>query len=274
MGLGDNIMATGMAKGAKLRGKRVAFGDGRKIIWDLHSEQIFQGNPNIAAPSERLKFRRILEWVRFHRGHRIYNSHDRVNRRWLWNMEFRPTPGELYLTEAERSFGAQQGHGFVVIEPNVPPKTVGPNKQWPVDRFQKVADAIMADGREVVQFVFGPGYRIRGARKIETPSFRHAVSALAMASIYIGPEGGMHHAAAADKMLAETGRRWVGATPAVVLFGGFIPPQVTGYDMHVNLTGGAESCGSLDACEHCQAAMRAISCEEVFEAASRLKVAA
>ena len=38
------------------------------------------------------------------------------------------------------------------------------------------------------------------------------------------------------------------ATSAIVLFGGFIPPQVTGYNGHVNLTGGASAparCGML-----------------------------
>jgi hypothetical protein len=64
----------------------------------------------------------------------------------------------------------------------------------------------------------------------------------------------MHHGAAA-----------VG-TPAVVIFGGFIPPAVVGYDMHVNLTGGAEACGSLNKCLHCRAAMEKISVEEVYQA--------
>jgi hypothetical protein len=62
----------------------------------------------------------------------------------------------------------------------------------------------------------------------------------------------MHHGAAAM------------GVPGVVLFGGFIPPQVTGYLMHANLTGGAEACGSLNPCPHCAAAMQAISVDEVL----------
>jgi hypothetical protein len=53
----------------------------------------------------------------------------------------------------------------------------------------------------------------------------------------------------------------------VVLFGGFIPPSVTGYGGHANLTGGAEACGSLDPCRHCQAAMGRIGVDEVHAAA-------
>jgi ADP-heptose:LPS heptosyltransferase len=74
--------------------------------------------------------------------------------------------------------------------------------------------------------------------------------------LYIGPEGGLHHGAAA-----------VGI-PAVVLFGGFIPPQVTGYKTHVNLTGGADFfCGSLQACKHCAEAMERIKSKHVCDAA-------
>jgi ADP-heptose:LPS heptosyltransferase len=79
---------------------------------------------------------------------------------------------------------------------------------------------------------------------------------LARAKLYIGAEGGLHHAAAAL------------GVPAVVLFGGFIPPLVTGYETHINLTGGAqEACGSLKPCDHCRKAMDAISVEEVAAAA-------
>jgi hypothetical protein len=63
----------------------------------------------------------------------------------------------------------------------------------------------------------------------------------------------MHHGAAA-----------VGVG-GVVLFGGFIPPQTTGYAIHANLTGGAEACGSLAACAHCRDAMDRIEVEEVVE---------
>jgi hypothetical protein len=51
-----------------------------------------------------------------------------------------------------------------------------------------------------------------------------------------------------------------------VLFGGFIPPQVTGYDLHTNLTGGAEACGHVEPCKHCQRAMANISVDQVKDA--------
>lgn len=96
MGRGDNIMATGLARGAAARGKRIAFGDGRRIAWDQHSKEIFRGNPNIAPPGSEAD--PDLEWIDYRTGHRIYNGLDRARRRWIWNMDFRPVPGEFFST--------------------------------------------------------------------------------------------------------------------------------------------------------------------------------
>lgn len=255
VGLGDNLMASGMARGAAARGKRIAFGDGHKIIWDTHSPTIFKGNPNIAAPgSER---DRDLEWIAFHRGSRIYNHHDIPGDRWVWNYEFNIVPGEVFFSKDEEKFAAAYGKGFVLIEPNVPAqKSVAANKQWGVERYDAVAASLLASGIDVRQFYYGVGHRCQGVKTIWTPTFRSALSVLKNAALYIGPEGGLHHGAAA-----------VGI-PGVVLFGGFIPPEVTGYDTHTNLTGGEKhACGSLKPCPHCRAALDRIEVGEVVDAA-------
>lgn len=263
MGLGDNLMATGMAKGAANRGKRVAFGDGQKILWDHYSEQIFRGNKNIAAPgSERDA---DLEWINFYRGNRLYNreSAGTQNRKWIWNLDFKAIPGEIHFSHDEDKFADRVGQGFIAIEPNVPDhKLVANNKRWTFWRYNKVARYLRKAGHRVIQFQHGP-HRLDQVEQIKSPSFRHAARMLQNASLYIGPEGGLHHAAAA-----------VGCR-AVVLFGGFIPPAVTGYDSHTNLTGGAEACGSLTNCPHCAKAMEAIDVMQVYNAAeSYMKVAA
>ena len=152
--------------------------------------------------------------------------------------------------------GARYGRGFVLIEPNLPWwKSVAPNKDWGREKYQRVADLLRAEGHRVAQFSNPKGTTLVGVEQLFTTSFRDALAILKNAGVYVGPEGGLHHGAAA-----------VGV-PAVVLFGGFIPPAVTGYDAHVNLTGGVEACGSLSACAHCKAAMKSISVEEVFSAA-------
>lgn len=245
-----------MAKGAAARGRRIAFGDGRTIKWGPHSKVIFKGNPNVAPPgSERAP---DLEWINYYKGNRIYNRQD--GNRWVWNYDFKAKPGELFFTADEVSFAHRHEPGFVVIEPNIPPeKAHGLNKQWPVDRFDAVAKEFKAAGYRVLQFAYPTAkYRIRNATYVPTPTFRHGAALLSRAKIAILPEGGLHHAAAA-----------VG-TRAVVLFGGFIPPAVTGYDMHVNLTGGAVACGMLGRCEHCADAMAAITLDDVLKSADGL----
>ncbi len=254
-------MATGMARGAWKRGKRIAFGDGVKLKWDHHSPDIFRNNPNIAPPGqEKLP---NVEWIGFYRGNRLYNRQGPKG--WEWNYDFRAVPGEMFFTAEEKKFAERFGDGFIVIEPNVPIfKSVAPNKQWPADRYEDVSARLVEQGHRVIQFGYGGRNKLRNASHLATPTFRHGLAVLARAALYIGAEGGMHHGAAA-----------VGI-PAVVLFGGFIPPQVTGYDTHTNLTGGAEACGSTSPCLHCKAAMAAIGVDEVQAAADRYleKVAA
>lgn len=253
MGLGDNLIASGLARGAQARGKRIAFGDGQRIIWDHHSQEIFRGNPNVAVPgSERDP---DIEWHPFCRGNRIYNRHDVAGNRWVWNYEFRPIPGEMFFTDAERKAGERAGRGFVLIEPNIPDKIGARNKDWGFGRYQELADRLKQSGVRVCQFQHGKsGCALAGVDQIGTKDFRDALAVLSNAALYIGPEGGLHHGAAA-----------VGI-PAVVMFGAWIPPQVTGYDTHTNIAVG-EACGSLSPCPHCKAAMDAITVEQVYESA-------
>ena len=254
MGIGDNIMASGMARGAQERGKRIAFGDGRKIRWDKNSRDIFRKNKNIAIPGT--EHQSDIEWVHFYTGNRLYNKH--AANRWEWNYGFRPTPGELIFEPEEEKLAARIKPGFVLVEPNVPwHKTVAPNKDWGRAKYQAAVDALISKGWDIAQFSYGP-VRLRGVRVIQVSTFREAAIALTRSRMAILPEGGLHHAAAA-----------VGVR-AVVLFGGFIPPVVTGYPSHTNLNGGFEACGSLTKCAHCRAAMEAISVEEVLGAAEEI----
>lgn len=252
MGLGDQLMASGMARGAAARGKKIAFGDGRRIIWDQHSAEVFKSNPNIAKPGSERDAN--AEWVPYYKGHRLYNKQGPG--RWIWNMEFRPIPGEVFFDRQEVRNGKRYGEGFVLIEPDVPSwKAVAPNKDWGRGKYQALADRLRKEGLRLAQLRHPKsGPPLAGVEQFRSLNFRDALAILSHARVYVGPEGGMHHGAAAV------------TRPAVVLFGGFIPPQVTGYDSHTNLTGGAEACGSFNACPHCKAAMANISVEEVHAA--------
>lgn len=257
MGFGDDLMATGMACGAHARGKRIAFGDGKRIIWGPWSKEIFRGNPNIANPGDEREG--DIEWLGYYKGSRIYNRLDPSGKRWIWNYEFRAKPGEVFFSGQERDAALMAGGSdFILIEPNLPrQKSVAANKDWGLQKYQAVADALMLRGFDVVQTGYGRD-RLQGVRVVATPSFRQALAVMSRAALYIGPEGGLHHGAAAVSI------------PAVVVFGGFVPPQITGYDTHANLTGGAEACGSLVPCRHCESALERITIDEVVESAIRI----
>lgn len=255
MGFGDDVIASAYAKGLKAQGKRAAFGDRKRIIWGPWSEEIFRYNPNVARPgSEGSK---DLIWIDHYKGHRKYNRMSPVRDKWIWNYNFRVQPGEIIFSTAEVELAEAAGKGFILIEPNVPwHKSVAPNKDWGLKKYQAVADRLVREGYDVVQTAHGRD-RLKGIRSVVTPTFRDALALLSRASVALVPEGGLHHGAAA-----------VG-TKAVVLFGGFIPTTTMGYDTHVNL-GNGEACGSLMPCLHCRDAMNRISVEEVYEAVKGL----
>jgi len=260
VGFGDQIIATGLAKGARARGERIALGDGEKVRWDPSSEQIFRNNPNLVRPDENVRVTDV-RWVRYYKGSRQYSTQQ--GDRWKFNTDFRVVAGEFFFTAGDQQSAERLSlpKKFIVIEPNAKRHVRDRgaylvNKTWPFERYQQVVNELSSRGHCMLQFIYGDAPRLHNVWLIQTPSFRSAAVILGKASLYIGAEGGLHHAAAA-----------VG-TPATVLFGGWLPPSVLGYEAHANLTGGAtEACGLLRPCDHCAAAMDRITVDEVLAAA-------
>ncbi|HEX7455694.1 MAG TPA: glycosyltransferase family 9 protein, partial [Gallionella sp.] len=119
-------------------------------------------------------------------------------------------------------------------------------------RWQKFAQLAFKAGFELWELSPSGARTLRYTNVICTPDFRRACAVLANAKAYVGNEGGMHHAAAALGI------------PAVVIFGGFISPQQTGYATQRNLTAGGKPCGMRQPCRHCADAMAAITPEMVL----------
>ena len=269
MGLGDWVMATAEARVAQesAPGLKVAFGDGVKAHWS----EVFDHNPRIATPGE-VTAGAPVTWLANYPGHRPYIDYDatlangraalldaapadrkrllRAAGRWYWNAAYRAMPGEFYFSDSERSLAAI-GRGRVVIAPSVKPGNV--NKDWGLARWQTLA-ALLDPDIETLQVgpAGGPLLEAVTARA-HTPSFRDACAILAGARLFVGTEGALHHAAAALGI------------PAVVIFGGYTAPSMTGYDGHCNLyVDGPESpCGRRRSCAHCTAAMAAIAPKRV-----------
>lgn len=256
MGYGDEIIGTGIVRRTRLiapppPGWKVGFGNGAKISWSHWAPEMFANNPFIAKPGEE---RTVSCWIPHFKGSRLYNKWDEQKKRWLWNYDFNVEPGEFFFSEVELIKAGFAQEPFVVIEPNLPwHKPVAVNKDWGEENWIAVARKLTALGWPLVQFQHKHTRRVLpGVKLIPQNSFRSAISMLSRARLYIGPEGGLHHAAAA-----------VGVK-AVVLFGGFIPPAVMGYGSHINLVGNSsEACGNTNPCEHCRSAMQSIIPDDV-----------
>lgn len=227
-------MASGEARAHHARtGRRVCFFNLGKPYWS----EVFNGNPKIAQrPGDD------VDLLKQGGGARPYIA-EKGARKWTW-LPYKPTPGEIYFTAEELEF-ARRFKGRVILEPAV--KSVGHiNKDWGYARWVELAKLLR--DLPLAQFVPpGRATTIPGVEQIGTQTFRQAAAVLAGAKAAVLPEGGLHHAAAA------VGLR------AVVIYGGFISPAVTGYDLHQNLfTGTGLGCGSRINCQHCRDAMRAI----------------
>lgn len=219
---------------AKLRhretGKRIAIGDGVNLRW----VPFFQNNPYIVQPGEPLTG---AEWIVDYPGHRPYINYyatkilaqqkpgrltrrNRYGVRWVWDLDHRPEPAEFFLAQDEKSrFDVlRAGKSYVIIEPHVKAKAP-PAKCWPFSYYQAVVRDF-AGKVDFIQFDLGQSL-LRGVTSVKC-DFRGACVWMKAAAAYLGNEGALHHVAAAVE------------TKAVVIFGAYIPPTVTGYPTHKN----------------------------------------
>lgn len=243
MGWGDELMVTGQARVMQQR-------DPRKVRVVYEKPRWFDAwdhNPRIARPDEKGDFQELRPRVNYLRPYMVAKTPER----WSWKA-WGPPVGEIYFTPEELAFG-DRFPGRVILEPNI---KIGasPNKQWGWVRWNKLAWLLQKRGHLVSQLGPVGTPMLEGAEHIVTGSMRLAAAVMARARAAVLPEGGLHHVAAA-----------VG-TPAVVIFGGFIAPAVTGYAGQVNLFAGEGlGCGARMPCKHCADAMAQIAPEDVLD---------
>lgn len=237
MGIGDEIMVTGEVKRSPIR--KLAIFDPRK--GGIHRwHEMWVNNPRIAAPGEPFDDRYYNSG-----GCRPYIS-GKGEKAWVWNA-YKPEPGEIFLTEHEKSF-ARFGEGRIVINPNIKPNA-SPNKFW--TGWQSLIDRSRGTGLKWLQVGNATDPRLQGVDYCVTQTFREACGVLSGARGALLHEGGLHHACAA------LGVR------AVVLFMGYIGPKVTGYDTHVNVFHDDPKfplgCGMRIWCAHCDRARQQVT---------------
>lgn len=241
MGWGDQLLAGGIARKAHARHptKKINIGDGSNIEWS----ELYEGLDYIAKEVDPNGV-----WVHSFKGFRPYvRNEESTKEKFSWRRDFKATPGEIRLTEEELEIWPQTN--FVYIEPNVK-GVLGSHKDWGFEKWQAVVRFLPN-----IRFIQGPGRKLDGVEQAQTDSFRQACALLSKAALFVGTDGGLHHAAAAL------------GKPAVVIWGGYTHPRNLGYDFHVNLQAqGVDPCGMLTPCQHCVTAMDRVTVKEVVQA--------
>ncbi len=237
MGLGDEIMALGRAEQIfKDTGKPVAI---CREGGYAREHAAWNGNPAV----DMFSTKKILDGG----GCRPY-IHRWEGRRAVFNLDYRPHAGKIWLTDEEQLFAASMAPSgrFCVVAPFLK-DAASPNKDWGQENWEAVIDGLPLPVLQLLPTKDTPV--IKGARGLYTPSFRQAAAVIARADFVMCNEGGTHH------MAASMGVR------AVVIFGAFVPPLVTGYPEHINIAVETPEgfCGNFDPCKHCQNALALVT---------------
>lgn len=184
-----------------------------------------------------------------------YSTHWTFSKTW----KAREHRARLYLSEEEFNRGTDllKATGpYILIEPSGRDRK-NRNRCWPFPKWQALVTRLFEVLEEpLLQLDHAAADRLSGVGLVENSEFRAACGVLSGARLFIGPEGGLAHAAAAL------------GTPAVVLWGGCIDANVLGYPEHINLVyrHPKTPCGSLGPCVHCDEAWQALTPDQVVEA--------
>lgn len=219
---------------------------GRGIRW----HPIWDCNPRLVRPERPTDG---AQWLENYSGNRPYIDYGRSSPECFVFRDYRPQPGEIYLTDEERR-PYRYLDGMVLIEPHIK-AGCKPTKDWGWNRWQKVVQLLPRV--PWVQIGMPNTKPLQGVKFIATPTVRAAAAVMSFMRAAVLPEGGLHHCAAALKV------------PAVVVFGGYIAPRVTGYELHRNLfmprSDADLGCGRREFCVHCRDALGAITPRQVAD---------
>lgn len=264
MGYGDDIMATGFARIAKQKYPNLQVVIGNRQTRTLHESIIFNNNPNITKVSD-INPSINLVWIENYPGKRPYIKSTDENKIY-WNHDYRAIKGDLYFFEEEMNKAISafkkineewdlkyinKKKKIVFIEPSRKIKNVYKdpnlvntqlgelNKDWGFENWKKLINSFQ-DEILFIRSVYEGSKHIEGVYEFES-DFRSACAMMSLCNAFIGFEGGFSHAAAALNK------------KAVILFGGWIHPKITGYNIHTNIYIDTEDspCGMRNYCEHC-----------------------
>lgn len=259
MGIGDEIMVTALVRKMQRTSPLPVAIKHQSRQFRYHA--IWENNPRIVNP-RHLPVGTAFQTLDVHGGARPYIDYEKSpadRSRWV----FKPTelePGEIYFNAQEKLL-IPNGYKHVIVEPNI--KAGAPvNKQWHFARWQELCSILREMGYQPLQLGNATDRRLVGIKHCFTPSVREAAAIIAGALGVITHEGAFHHIAACF------------GVPTVVIRGGYIGPQVTGYpgqwDFFTPTLEHPIGCGNRMPCAHCRATMDRIEASQVAEAMQKL----
>lgn len=263
MGFGDYILLSGKLRTLKKELPSVQF-TAQTLEDRFFFASVFRNNPYLTPLNQ---FDRSKPW--FDLTQVQTGTRDTTSSRIVWDNTLDPVRGDLFFDEGEMAWACRtleeirNPHKFkgrvVFISPiaTAARRVNGQlvvyehkvNKEWPRAHWENL---ISKRPRERFVVTGPTEYRDQapiGAQFIEC-DFRHACALMSLCDLYLGIEGGFHHAAAALRV------------PGIVIFGHWISPAITGYGAHLNLHSGlseSNGCGSLTRCPVCQSWLEDLS---------------
>ena len=176
-----------------------------------------------------------------------------IKERVIFNPNHRAVSGEIHyshneIKEAQNLIGKLKD--YIVIEPHVKKTFSQGNKDWGWHNWLKLVKELR--DYPLVQLRKDKDVKgLPGVKTLETNEFRVACAIVKMSRLFVGTDGGLHHAAAAYGIVDNELVYY--ETPAVVIWGGFSHPQMLGYQCHYNIRANdSPPCGSKVPCQHCK----------------------
>ncbi len=128
----------------------------------------------------------------------------------------------IHLSEEQETWGKQHVDKILIHTTTM----WSPYKNWPIDRWQALADRIEAElGIPVYQIGIDKDTQLAGDRLLPSPSIQHAIAALKHCRLFIGLDSVFNHASRAVNK------------PSIILWGS-THPHALGYRQNLNLVNG------------------------------------
>ena len=270
MGYGDDLLITNFA--ARIKKK---YPERQIVIGNVAKQQayhsiIYDNNPNI-SDCRKLDPNKPVHMINYHPGNRPYIDYKKSNiNNYVWNENFTPISGEIFFSKNEKDeaikiieeskifwqkVNKQKYKKIVFLETSstkIDDKQFSikhKNKDWGYNNWKALIENLKNDYL-IIHSVHDKTQQINGVFAPKDIDFRLGCAIMNNCDLYIGPEGGFGHVAAALKK------------KAALYFGGWISPRAIGYDFHENIyfEDKKSPCGKYkEICDHCNDARNKIT---------------